>query len=326
MTFVWPWLLLLLPLPYLLDRYLPAGRHEAALLLPAAELLPALSEARTAASRPHRVAAVGLAIWALLVLAAARPIGIAPSSGMSVSGRELMLAIDVSGSMGIRDLRLEGRAVSRLEAARELALRFLTHRDGDRIGLVVFGRRAYVHTPLTFDLAALGRGLSDVDIGLAGKETALGDAVALGASRQTEFSGSERVLVLLTDGANTAGELDPVQAGWLAQRAGVRLHIVGIGTPRSAGPDSPSSTEDELDEKTLRELARVTGGSYARAVDSKELEAFFAAIHALEPVDHLHAAVRPARELYPWPLALAICLSAVALAMAYGRRGAGERA
>lgn len=312
MSFIWPWLLLLLPLPWVLAWRFPVEPAGAALRLPAAGMLPSIAHRHGPTRRPGaRPSAAGTAIWVLLLVAAARPIGPgAPHQG-PVSGRELMLALDLSASMGTRDLRLDGRAVSRLDAARELARHFVARRDGDRIGLIVFGRQAYLHTPLTFDHTALDQSLADAAIGLAGQETALGDAIALAASRQAEFSGSSRALVLLTDGANTAGQLSPAQAGWLARRTGVRLHIVGIGAP-PAPSATPSS--GELDEAVLQELARQTGGSYRRATDGAGLRAFFAEIDALEPLGHLHAAVRPARELYPWPLALALAVAAIGLA------------
>lgn len=308
MTVLWPWMLLLWPLPWLLGFFVRArsAPPTPTLHLPVADLLPlpgataeTSSTTRTFLLRRPRLAP--MLVWTLLLLAAARPIAWDDAQTRSVTGRELMLALDISASMGTRDLQLDGVAVTRLQAARALARDFLARRDGDRIGLIVFGRQAYLHTPLTFDLAAITHSLGDIEIGLAGQETALGDAIALAVSRLAEFAGSTRTLVLLTDGANTAGELSPPQAGWLAQRAAVRLHIVGIGSSDGAAPGS-------LDDAALEELARQTGGSYRRASDSAALAAFYRTVDALEPVEHADAPVSVAQELYPWPLATALVL------------------
>lgn len=319
MSLLWPWMLALLPLPWLPRigfRAQPAG---AALRLPSRSLLPLPD---LAAPAPRRtlgpVSPWAAAIWVLLVVAAARPAVPLEGEAQRVSGRELLIALDVSRSMSTRDLQMEGQAVARLDAARRLAREFVARRAGDRVGLIVFGSRAYLHTPLTFDLAAIDQALADTAIGLAGEDTALGDAIALATTRANEFAGSERALVLLTDGANTAGELSPTQAGWLAKRAGLRLHIVGIGAESMRVADAQGvrsiNPSADLDEATLTALARQTGGSYHRATDTAALAAFYHAVDALEPTALTDAALRPVRELYPWPLALTLLLTTAALA------------
>ncbi len=318
MSLLWPWMLLLLPLPWLLRLGLHDQGEDAALHLPTLTLLPLQPTTMVARIGGGGAVATGaVAIWVLLVIAAALSVIPLDPQARLVSGRELLIALDLSRSMSTRDLQLEGQAVSRLQAARQLARQFVARRDGDRVGLVVFGSRAYLHTPLTFDLTAIDQALVDTEIGLAGEETALGDAIALATTRVGDFAGSERVVMLLTDGANTAGELTPTQAGWLAQRAGLRLHMVGIGAESMQIADDQGvrtiNPSADLDETTLSALARQTGGSYHRATDAAALAAFYLAVDALEPTALTDRSHRPGRELYPWPLALALLLTTVAL-------------
>ncbi|WP_332672000.1 VWA domain-containing protein [Aromatoleum sp.] len=316
MTLAWPWMFLLLPLPWVVRRWLPPAAADVALRVPSADDFATAAPDRDTfttvqapASRPEL--RLALAIWLLLVVAAARPQWIDDASPMPVSGRDLMIAFDVSASMATSDLRLDGRPLERLHVARTLASDFVARRDGDRVGLIVFGERAYLHTPPTYDLAAVRAALAATAVGLAGRETALGDAIALAAARQSESGDSDKVLILLTDGANTSGNLDPVQAGWIAARAKLRIHAVGLGAPRAsaagnAPDDAPSAG---LDEATLRRIAEQTGGSYHRAADAEALAAFYGLIDELEPVVR-DASLRPVRELHPWPLGLALGLFA----------------
>jgi len=335
LSLAWPWMLLLLPLPWVFRRWLPATVEGAALRVPllADFALPTQDGAdgspAPAPRRPHRnaVALMAGCAWLLLVLAAARPQGFADPQQRPVSGRDLMIALDVSASMATRDLRLDGRPVERLHVARALARDFIARRDGDRVGLIVFGNQAYLHTPLTFDLRAVQAALDETGVGLAGRETAMGDAIALATQRLREFGDSARVLVLLTDGANTAGELSPAQATWLARREGLRIYTVGLGAERmrvvtEAGVQDINPSRD-LDEDTLRDIARQTSATYHRATDSAALADFYRLIDTLEPTDQGRAVVRPARDLYPWPLGAALLL-ALLLTLQRQRRPAGE--
>ncbi|NMG00514.1 VWA domain-containing protein [Aromatoleum toluolicum] len=328
MSFLWPWLLTLLPLPWLVRRWLPpagapvgtAAVLRVPSLAPFAAPTTTASETRTQAPERRRVSfdlVLATLAWVLLVLAAARPLGPADPTALPVSGRELMLALDVSASMATADLRLDGPPVTRLDAARRLAQHFVAGRDGDRMGLIVFGKQAYLQTPLTFDLNTVHAALDDTAIGLAGRETALGDAIALATTRLREFRGSERVLVLLTDGANTAGQLSPEQAGWIARREGLRIHVVGIGAEPERASVPTQSAEiavapvADLDETTLQALANQTGGTYRRATDGRALADFYRRVDRLEPQALGQVAMRPARELYPWPLAAALLIAVV---------------
>ena len=307
MSFAWPWCFLLLPLPWLLRRFAASTESGAALRVPS---LPALAAAGAA---PVAVAGWLAALaWLLLLIAGARPQVPDEARVRPVSGRDLMLAVDLSASMATADLRLDGRPVARVAAARHFADAFLARRAGDRVGLIVFGSQAYLHTPLTYDLDAVRAALATADVGLAGRETALGDAVALAVKQLQDSPARERVLILLTDGANTAGTLTPERAAWLARRADLRIHAVSIGGTRAG---------DGIAARTLQTVAERSDGLYLRATDSAALADFWRRIDAIEPGTHAAPPLRPARELYPWPLAVALALAA-ALMLARRRAAA----
>lgn len=317
MSFAWPWCFVLLPLPWLLRRWLAPSDAGMALRVP---LLPA-SLGVTGAPRtglplslPLWVAAFA---WLLLVGASARPQVPGQPNLQPVSGRDLMLAFDVSNSMATPDMQLDGKPTARLRVARTLAYDFLKWRQGDRVGLIVFGSQAYLHTPLTFDLEAVRAALATMETGFAGPETALGDAIGLATKHLAPLADHSRELVLLTDGANTAGTLAPQRAAWLAQRAGVRIHAIGIGAARVVADAGKQA--DGLDEATLQQIVEQSGGSYRRAADSAELEDFFRALDKIQPSTQAAVTVRPQRALYPWPLGLALILS-VALALRRSRQ------
>jgi Ca-activated chloride channel family protein len=295
MSLAWPWWLLALPLPWLARRLLSPATG-VALRVPC---LPARAEA--AESGRARVALwIAALAWLLLLLAAARPQAPADAGNELARGRDLMLAFDLSASMGHVDLLLDGQALERLGAARKLADAFLQKRNGDRVGLIVFGSQAYLHTPLTGDLQAVREALASTEVGLAGPETALGDAIALAVKHMQGLPDQDRVLLVLTDGASNAGTLALPRAAWLAQRAGVRIHLIGVGVAASG---------NSLDESTLRNIAAQTGGTYARATDGPSLRAFLQSIDTLESSGLAVPAPRPPRELYAWPLGLALLLA-----------------
>lgn len=312
--FAWPWMFALLPLPWLLRRWWPPLAPAAALRLPHA--LSASPEGGTGGWRSP-AAMAWIAVWLCLVAAAARPQWIGPPQPLQRSGRAMMLAVDMSGSMSWRDMRLAGVAVSRFAAVRAIAGDFIDRRDGDQVGLILFGSRAYLVTPPTFDLDAVRAQLHDVAVGLAGRETAIGDAIGVAVRRLRTLPAHQRVLVLLTDGVNTAGSIDPGQAAKIAARAGVRIYTIGIGAERMRVQDffgshlvNPSA---DLDVDMLTRIARDTGGRFFRATDSAELADAYRRIDALEPGVRGDVLLRPRRELYPWPLAAGLLLALAAL-------------
>lgn len=313
LEFAWPWLFLVLPLPLLAAR-LPAAEPmtgPARLRFPfAAALLSGTARSSVARSRP-RLWLASLA-WLLLVIAAARPQGVGEPIEMPVSGRSLMLAVDISGSMQNEDMRLAGRPVMRLSVVKQVAGDFITRREGDRLGLILFGDLAYLQTPLTFDRETVRTLLMEAAIGLAGKGTALGDAIGLAVKRLRDQPEQNRVVILLTDGANTSGSVSPAKAAELAADEGVRIYTIGIGDDRAGGgglfglPRRPAS---DLDETTLRGIAEQTGGRYFRARDVSGLQEIYALIDDIEPLSEDSQSYRPVDELYAWPLAGALFCS-----------------
>ncbi len=319
----WPWLLALAPLPLLAAWLLPRARAATAGMLrlphPGLGLLTSARVSPVPLSRRL----LALAAWLLLLLAAARPQWLGPPEDVPRSGRDLLLAVDTSGSMSIEDMQLGGQAVPRFTAIQAIVSDFIGRRAGDRVGLILFGSRAYLLVPLTFDLQTVGRQLEDATIGLAGRETAIGDAVGLAVKRLGERPEAQRVLVLLTDGVNTAGALDPAQATQLAAAHHLRIYTVGVGADalrvNSLFGSRLVNPSADLDEAMLRDMAESTGGRYFRARNSEELADIYRSIDALEPVAGDGQRMRPVDELYFWPLGGALGLAALGLLLP-GRR------
>lgn len=320
-SFAWPWLLLLIPLPLPLRRIMPAGeiKREAALRVPVLEdfMAPVVGAQN---HRPSRLRLwLAILAWLLLVMAAARPQWVGEAVQLPLSGRDLMLAVDLSGSMKERDFVIEGERVDRLTATKWVAGDFIERRIGDRIGLILFGDKAYLQTPLTFDRKTVKTLLDEAAIGLAGKQTAIGDAVGLAIKRLQRSPDQSRVLILLTDGANTAGEVDPERAAELASRTGLKIYTIGIGsdsmTVRSVFGSQVINPSSELNERVLKALADKTGGRYFRAKNSTELAQIYQLLDELEPVEQESRLFRPVRALYHWPLACSLILASLVLAI-----------
>jgi Ca-activated chloride channel family protein len=251
--------------------------------------------------------------WLLLVTAKARPQWVGEALELPVSGRDLMMAVDLSGSMQVEDFRINGKTVDRLTATKYVAGDFIQQRQGDRMGLILFGRNAYLQTPLTFDLTTVKTLLMESAIGLAGKETAIGDAIGLAIKRLKDNEESSKVLILLTDGANTAGEVAPLKAAELAANYGLKIYTIGIGADEMIresffGRQRINPSQD-LDEKTLTAIAQQTGGQYFRARDIEALSEIYKKLDQLEPVEVESQTFRPIKALFMWPLALALLIT-----------------
>jgi len=315
----WAWLLLLLPLPWVLRRWLSAAPRAGlqALKVPWFALV---ADVGRGWMRQPWLAATASLVWLLLLLAASRPQWVGEIETLPISGRDLLLAVDISGSMDTQDMVLAGKSVNRLAVVKKVAGEFIQRRKGDRVGLVLFGSRAYLQTPLTFDTETTAVLLEESEIGLAGRETAIGDAIGLAVKRLREDAATDRVLVLLTDGANTSGEVQPMQATEFAAREGLRIYTVGVGADEMMVQDffgsrlvNPSA---DLDEDTLRAIAERTGGTYFRARDAEDLARIYEQLDELEPVESDQEAIRPVDELFYWPLALAFMLALAAALVA----------
>ena len=312
--FEWPWLLLALPLPLAVRWLLPAKItvEQAALKVP---FLDDFSNTETqSVSQPNKWPLLLASIaWILLVIACTRPQWLGEPIEQAVSGRDLMLAVDLSGSMEVQDFFINKRAVDRLTAIKYVATDFINRRVGDRIGLILFGTQAYLQTPLTFDRKTVMTLLNESAIGLAGDNTAIGDAIGLAIKRLKNQPDNSRVLILLTDGANTAGEVTPLKAAELAEANHLKIYTIGVGADemivRSFFGSRKVNPSADLDENTLVKIAENTGGRYFRARNADELNNIYMLLDKLEPVEKDKQFFRPRSELYYWPLALALLLT-----------------
>jgi len=333
-SLVWPWLLIILPLPLLVYWLTKPVRHdEAALNVPFYLRLTDLNESNitTASSfRSRRTLPLILLslAWFCLVLAASKPQWVGDSVQLPSSGRDLMLAVDISGSMQQSDLKLAGETATRLMVVKQVLGEFIERRKGDRIGLLLFGTQAFLQAPLTFDRNTVGTLLDEAQIGFAGEQTAIGDAIGLAVKRlrQRPVSSPQesRLLILLTDGANTAGEITPLKAAELAQQQQIKIHTIGVGATEMIQPGffgsrriNPSA---DLDETTLKKIAAQTQGQYFRATDSQQLQQIYALLDQLEPVIQDDETFNPVRSLYMWPLGFALLLSLTLFFLKVGLR------
>ncbi|MGR6874376.1 vWA domain-containing protein [Pseudomonas sp. HK3] len=309
----WPWLLLALPLPLLVYYCVPPHQQSHSQVFAPSLMMLAEQKKLGTQKTPLLTYLLVAAAWICLVLASARPIFVGEPQAITETDRNMMLAVDISGSMAEEDMAVNGRLINRLQAVKVVLTDFIEQRKGDRLGLILFGSKAYIQTPLTFDLTTLEQLLNEAQLGLAGKQTAIGDAIGLGVKRLQSLPESNRVLILLTDGQNTAGEIEPLQAAKLAAQAGVKIYTVGIGADELIkqgffGPRRVNPSRD-LDEPTLIEIAKSTGGQYFRARNLEELDKIYALLDDLEEIEVQQQMIRPEKSLFHYPLALALLLT-----------------
>ncbi len=322
LTFAYPWLFALLPLPLVMRRLLPAYRDpQPALRVPFLDRLARLSGRTPAAGATERLATRGqriaqFAAWACVVTALARPQWLEAAVSHTIPVRDLLLAVDLSGSMATKDFTdTSGKAVDRLTAVKQVLDDFLARRKGDRVGLIVFGNAAFVQAPFTEDLAVCRELLAETQVGMAGPKTALGDAIGLAVTVFDRTDVPERVLIALTDGNDTGSRVPPDRAAAVAKDKGVVIHTVAVGDPKAAG-------EDALDVTTLKAISATTGGLYSFAADRAALDAVYRKLDQLPSRPAETVSQRPRRDLFHWPLAagLAVSFAAAAVLLVGGRR------
>jgi Ca-activated chloride channel family protein len=299
LSLIWPWVFVLIPLP-ILYRY---WRKPIQLRVSAIRAPSLLALAKTQSSHATGLRWIQKLLrlllwlgWLCVLLALSRPIWVGDPVALPTNGRDLLLAVDISPSMRQRDMRIGGQTMNRLMAVKAVVGDFVEKREGDRLGLVLFGEQAYLQTPLTFDRKTLKTLLYEAQLGFAGSNgTAIGDAIGLAVKRLQDRPENHRVLILLTDGANNAGALDPLKAAQLANRAGVKIYTIGVGARGGSG----------FDEKTLATIATTTGGQFFRARSPQELTAIYQELNQLEPLDQEAEMIRPVMSLFHWPLGIA---------------------
>ena len=315
--FAWPWVFWLLPLPLLSYFFIPrASQEKAAIRVPFFDKVQSLYHSESGLkNRLHLISSAALIlIWLFLVSATARPQWVGEAISLPSSGRDLLLAVDISVSMEDADMLIEDQYVPRISVVKYVVGDFVKRRQGDRLGLILFGTEAYLFAPLTFDRTTVNKLLQETRIGFAGGKTAIGDGIGLAIKRLRDRPASQRVLIVLTDGANTAGELDPRKAAELAQQAGIKIYTIGVGASEIISTDffgrerklNPSAG---LDEGTLQYIADTTGGMYFRAHNPEELVKIYSVLDELEPIELEKEVFRPISALFYWPLSVALSLS-----------------
>ena len=316
LEFTWPWAFLALPLPLLVYRFLTrAARQDAALYVPFYQRLSALQSDTT---RPDTNRLLRwlccLLIWIAIVIAAARPQWVGEAIQLPSTGRDLMLAVDVSGSMEARDMVINNVQLSRFEVMKVVVSDFAERREGDRLGLILFAAHAYIQTPLTFDRSTVAKLITELEIGMIEESaTAIGDAIGLAVKHLRERPENSRVLVLLTDGVNNAGAISPAQAGQLAATESIKIYTIGMGADslvqRSFQGSRSINPSAELDEENLTAIAQATGGRYFRARNVEDLVDIYAELDTLEAIEQDEQTFRPINVLFYWPLGFAVIMS-----------------
>jgi Ca-activated chloride channel family protein len=312
-TFSLPWLFLTLPLPLLVMWLMPRASSSQPETIRVPFYAQIQSQQVQQTSQTSRLwLLLAMIIWALLVTSAARPQSIDEPIQLPVLGRNLMLAVDLSGSMEADDMIIGNRQLTRLSAVKVVAGEFIDRRVGDRLGLILFGDRAYLQAPLTLDRKTVKTLLHESVIGLAGKKTAIGDAIGLAVKRLRKEPEENRVMILLTDGSNTAGSIEPLKAADLAAQEKIRIYTIGVGAESRMvrgvfGINRMVSSD--IDEETLQAISDKTGGQYYRAKDVDSLLQIYSLLDEVEPVAEDAETYRPINELYYWPLLAALLLS-----------------
>ena len=318
--FTWINFFAALPLPGLVYLLLPRARSTSgrALKIPFFQELAALRQTSSGKSS-NWLRLLAVIAWILLICALARPQWIGEPLSMPISGRDLLLAVDISGSMQAKDMKIKNQPVDRLTMIKKVAGDFIERRQGDRIGLILFGTRAYLQAPLSLDRKTVNQLLQEALIGIAGEKTAIGDALGLAVKRLRQRPGEKKVLILLTDGANTAGTIEPLKAAELAKEIKLSIYTIGVGADRMVVKSffgnrvvNPSA---DLDEKTLQKIAELTDGRYFRAREKEDLEKIYTLLDKLEPVLSEDQTLRPIRELFFWPLGGALLIAFLLLIM-----------
>lgn len=309
MTLAYPWLLALLPLPLLLRWILPPHNEQTtALRIPMFEMVATAGQIKPASGGSIRTRSlysvcVYIVCWVAIVAALARPQILLPPLVRDVATRDLMLAIDLSGSMETKDFAdPSGKAIDRLAAVKSVLLDFLDRRKGDRVGMIVFGTGAFVQIPFTEDLEVCQELARELEVRMAGPKTALGDAIGLAINVFQRSDLDEKVLIALTDGNDTGSRIPPAEAAQIAADNGIVIHTIGVGDPEAAG-------EELLDEETLEAIAQTTGGQYFFASDRNALADIYLKLDAIGTRDVETISHRPRRDLYFWPVSLAFLLS-----------------
>ncbi|SIO17590.1 Ca-activated chloride channel family protein [Sulfurivirga caldicuralii] len=312
LDFLWPWAIALLPLPWFVRQWLPPAPQEAPIEAPT--LMEGLKAAVGGEKgllqqriRRERIPIWAWWLWALVVLAAMRPVWYATPTDFTQRGKDILLAVDLSGSMEKPDMRVRGQPADRLTVVKQVVRDFIAKRKHDRVGLIVFGSRAFFISPLTYDLNTVQTLLDESEIGMAGNNTAIGDAIAIALKHAVEQDAHKPVLILLTDGANTDGITDPLAAARQAKKQGLKIYTIAIGRDNTLGKLLGGGYD--YDEEILKKIATQTGGRFFRASDAQSLAQVYDTINKLESAPYAIHSLRAHSELFVWPLGIVLLIS-----------------
>lgn len=308
LSFAWWWAFLLLPLPLLVYFFAPPAPNQEAIRLP---FVPAEDAQTPSLSKLLKILAI--MTWVMTVTALARPVWLGDPIEFHPKHRDMMLVVDLSYSMSQEDMKQGDDFIDRLTAVKQVVGDFIDKRTGDRLGLVLFADHAYLQTPLTLDKNTVKQQLNRTVLKLIGTQTAIGEGIGLATKTFIDSDAPQRVMVLLSDGSNTAGVIDPIEATKIAKQYGATIYTIGVGAGEMVVKDfffeRTVNTAQDLDEKTLTNIAEMTGGQYFRARDSQDLANIYNEINKLEPITSVSQTWRPQSEWFTLPLAIALFLS-----------------
>lgn len=310
---------LLLPLPWVVRRF--AREVQSASVLRLGRLPNDLDDSIHNSKVPM---VLSIAAWLFLLSALARPVWLGEPISVPMEHRDVMLVVDLSGSMDIEDMSGGGdEAISRMSAMKSVLVDFVRRREGDRLGLVLFADHGYLHTPLTLDIRNLEQQIEQLTLGLVGYMTAIGEGVAIATKTFIDSEAPQRVMILLSDGSNTIGAVEPMAAAELAKDSNVTIYSIGLGAEsmmveNAFGELHETNPSWDLDESLLTDIAELTGGQYFRARNKDELTEVYSLIDGLEPISDTEQTWQPRDDLYPYPLFCTLVLM-VMLAL-YRRR------
>jgi len=321
-----PWVLAGIPIPFFIHWFFKDAKISArnGLVIPHYHLVSTLENKKNlhASSFSWWL----LLSWILIIFAASGPRWIGEPIALTQPGHNIMLALDISGSMAMNDMQWNHRRATRLYVVKQAAMQFVQERQGDKLGLILFGTRAYIQTPLTHDKHTVLTRLEDASVGLAGNSTSLGDPIGLAVKHLQHTPASGRVIILLTDGANNSGVLSLDKATQLAHDNDIKIYTIGLGAeiPNRLGNGLfyPANSSMDLDEEALKKISTGTNGRYFRATDQTSLQEIYALINQMETIPQEQLPIRPQRDYYMWPLGLAFCMLFAGLIYELnGRRG-----
>jgi Ca-activated chloride channel family protein len=314
LSWQWPYALALLPLPLFVRALLASHDQGAgAIRVPFFNALESLNSSNVSNKTVRFVKVLLLwLVWTCLLVALARPTWVGEPVSIPQDRRDLMLAVDISGSMDQQDMLIQNQYIDRISAVKAVVGEFVEKRTGDRMGLILFGEQGYLQTPLTHDRQTVKQQLQEARLGFAGNATAIGDAIGLAIKRLRDRPSESRILILLTDGANNAGT-EPLQAASIAAEAEIKIHTIGVGAEEKLergifGRTRRVNPSANLDEATLKAIADKTGGQYFRARNPQELNNIYSELDRLEPIPE-EQTFRPTRSLLHWPLSVALLLN-----------------